>query len=103
MLSMLLEHPARIELVQPAWEASVLPLNYGCVLINYITVTYIKKIHFLKWTNILFGGPDRDRTGYLFHAMEALSQVSYRPKDKDNFIEMIPKGQHFINKKTPHL
>ena len=26
-----------------------------------------------------FGGPDRDRTGYLRHAMAALYQVSYGP------------------------
>lgn len=26
-----MEHPAGIELVQTAWEAIVLPLNYGCI------------------------------------------------------------------------
>ena len=29
--------------------------------------------------NCLFGGSEGDRTLYLLHAMEALSQVSYRP------------------------
>jgi hypothetical protein len=28
-----------------------------------------------------FSGPGRDRTGYLLHAMQALSQVSYEPSD----------------------
>ena len=32
---------------------------------------------------ILSGGSDEDRTRYLLHAMEALSQVSYRPAAKD--------------------
>ena len=27
----------------------------------------------------LIGGPDRDRTGDLFHAMEARSQLRHRP------------------------
>jgi hypothetical protein len=27
----------------------------------------------------LFGGPDRDRTDDLFHAMEARSQLRHRP------------------------
>jgi hypothetical protein len=30
----------------------------------------------------LFGGPDRDRTDDLFHAMEARSQLRHRPTDK---------------------
>lgn len=31
--SLIMEHPAGIEPVYLAWEASVLPLNYGCVRI----------------------------------------------------------------------
>lgn len=35
----------------------------------------------------LFGGPDRDRTDDLFHAMEARSQLRHRPTlGKDFFI-----------------
>ena len=34
-----------------------------------------------------FGGPDRDRTGDLFHAMEARSQLRHRPtKGRTSFI-----------------
>ena len=34
----------------------------------------------------LIGGPDRDRTGDLFHAMEARSQLRHRPTlRKDSF------------------
>ena len=33
-----------------------------------------------------FGGSDEDRTRYLLHAMEALSQVSYGPDSKINYI-----------------
>ena len=31
----------------------------------------------------LFGGPDRDRTDDLFHAMEARSQLRHRPTFQD--------------------
>ena len=35
----------------------------------------------------LIGGPDRDRTGDLFHAMEARSQLRHRPtKGRTSFI-----------------
>ena len=35
----------------------------------------------------LIGGPDRDRTGDLFHAMEARSQLRHRPtKEGTSFI-----------------
>jgi hypothetical protein len=35
----------------------------------------------------LFGGPDRDRTDDLFHAMEARSQLRHRPtKGRTSFI-----------------
>ena len=33
----------------------------------------------LSAREVLFGGPDRDRTGCLVHAMDALYQVSYGP------------------------
>ena len=33
--------------------------------------------------NFSSGGSDEDRTRYLLHAMEAPSQVSYRPAAKD--------------------
>ena len=32
-----------------------------------------------NWATQRHGGPDRDRTGYLLNANQALSQVSYRP------------------------
>ena len=32
-----------------------------------------------EYLNFNKSGPDRDRTDYLFHAMEALHQLSYRP------------------------
>ena len=32
-------------------------------------------------TEVTGSGPDRARTDYLFHAMEALSQMSYRPRE----------------------
>ena len=31
------------------------------------------------WKNYKFGGPGRDRTDDLFHAMEARSQLRHRP------------------------
>ena len=31
------------------------------------------------WVACIYGGSDEDRTRYLLHAMEALSQVSYGP------------------------
>ena len=37
-------------------------------------------------TSAKYGGPDRDRTGYLFNAIEALYQVSYRPKNCTQFL-----------------
>src|SRR3990167_9126834 len=38
-----------------------------------------KSLRFLNSDNVSFGGPYRDRTGHLFHAMEALYQMSYGP------------------------
>ena len=32
-----------------------------------------------EWVECIYGGSDEDRTRYLLHAMEALSQVSYGP------------------------
>ena len=34
----------------------------------------------------VFGGPDRDRTDDLFHAMEARSQLRHRPTLAGSFI-----------------
>jgi hypothetical protein len=34
----------------------------------------------------LFGGPDRDRTDDLFHAMEARSQLRHRPTLRKDFL-----------------
>ena len=44
----------------------------------------LEAIHYLNPTNnyrvaCIYGGSDEDRTRYLLHAMEALSQVSYGP------------------------
>jgi hypothetical protein len=33
----------------------------------------------------MIGGPDRDRTGDLFHAMEARSQLRHRPTLRKDF------------------
>ena len=38
--SSLMEHMTGIEPAYPAWEASVLPLNYMCVLSSNITAIY---------------------------------------------------------------
>ena len=38
-----------------------------------------KKSRLIQDLFVLFGGSDEDRTRYLLHAMEALSQVSYGP------------------------
>ena len=37
------------------------------------------------------GGSDEDRTRYLLHAMEALSQVSYRPVSVIYLIKILKK------------
>ena len=34
----------------------------------------------------IIGGPDRDRTDDLFHAMEARSQLRHRPTLRKNFL-----------------
>ncbi len=38
-----------------------------------------KSLCFWIWVVGIYGGSEGDRTLYLLHAMEALSQVSYRP------------------------
>ena len=38
------------------------------------------------WRSVSFGGPDRDRTGYLRHAMAALYQVSYGPQGETSML-----------------
>ena len=45
----------------------------------------------------LFGGPDRDRTDDLFHAMEARSQLRHRPtlRGCNFFIVYVPAD--FVN------
>ena len=48
-------------------------------ILNCATV-FINKILIAQDLIRLFGGSDEDRTRYLLHAMEALSQVSYRPR-----------------------
>ena len=44
-----------------------------------IALLYLQKLYEDK---LIDGGPEGTRTLYLFHAMEALSQVSYRPSEK---------------------
>jgi hypothetical protein len=39
----------------------------------------------LMWRGLI-GGPDRDRTDDLFHAMEARSQLRHRPTLRKDFI-----------------
>src|ERR1700745_1325446 len=39
------------------------------------------------------GGPDRDRTDDLFHAMEARSQLRHRPTMEDNFTIVFASGR----------
>ena len=46
-------------------------LSFATYLLNKKTVQ--------STVNLTSGGSDEDRTRYLLHAMEALSQVSYRP------------------------
>ena len=38
-----------------------------------------------EWVECIYGGSDEDRTRYLLHAMEALSQVSYGPITAPNY------------------
>jgi hypothetical protein len=46
----------------------------------------------------LFGGPDRDRTDDLFHAMEARSQLRHRPTCcKDATLLLSPLGSDSSN------
>ena len=45
-----------------------------------------------KRGNIKNGGPDKDRTCDLLHAMQALSQLSYRP-----FLLLIYYNSFFVN------
>ena len=40
----------------------------------------------------LFGGPDRDRTDDLFHAMEARSQLRHRPTPREGLIYSLGCG-----------
>ena len=60
---------------------------YGFYLSLFLFNKYRKNPPFLdiilsrKWGTIHFGGSDEDRTRYLLHAMEALSQVSYGPSE----------------------
>jgi hypothetical protein len=37
----------------------------------------------------MIGGPDRDRTGDLFHAMEARSQLRHRPTKGRTYIILL--------------
>ena len=46
-----------------------------------------------NWGSGHFGGSDEDRTRYLLHAMEALSQVSYRP----DCLNIIDKNEYLCN------
>lgn len=41
-----------------------------------------------------FGGPDRDRTDDLFHAMEARSQLRHRPTRED--VSIVRYGEAFV-------
>ncbi len=41
---------------------------------------------------MLFGGGKRDRTADLLHAMQALSQLSYTPKQLNLLIRLRHKG-----------
>ena len=40
----------------------------------------------------IIGGPDRDRTDDLFHAMEARSQLRHRPTLKEGLLSFSPTG-----------
>ena len=46
----------------------------------------------------IFGGPDRDRTDDLFHAMEARSQLRHRPTCcRDATLLLSPLGRNSSN------
>ena len=46
----------------------------------------------------MIGGPDRDRTGDLFHAMEARSQLRHRPTFlRDATLLLCPLGSNSSN------
>jgi hypothetical protein len=45
----------------------------------------------------LFGGPDRDRTDDLFHAMEARSQLRHRPTLRRGAVPILPGCTRFVN------
>ena len=54
----------------------------GCYWLGKEKKILFSGLSLLQFPNREFhasGGSDEDRTRYLFHAMEALSQVSYRP------------------------
>ena len=44
----------------------------------------------------IFGGPDRDRTDDLFHAMEARSQLRHRPTLRGCNCPIVSAGAGFV-------
>ena len=42
---------------------------------------------------MFFGGPGRDRTGYLCNAIATLSQMSYKPVVRDNRFELLTSNE----------
>ena len=47
----------------------------------------------------IFGGPDRDRTDDLFHAMEARSQLRHRPTLRGATLLLSPLGLDSSNRR----
>ena len=48
----------------------------------------------------IFGGPDRDRTDDLFHAMEARSQLRHRPTCcRDATLLLSPQRAEFVKRR----
>ena len=50
----------------------------------------------------LIGGPDRDRTDDLFHAMEARSQLRHRPTLRGCNFSIIYVGRDLVNCAAAH-
>jgi hypothetical protein len=53
------------------------------------------KLQILKYLR-LYGGPDRDRTDDLFHAMEARSQLRHRPTKEGTNSPIVSAGVRFV-------
>ncbi len=53
--------------------------DFSGLLLLVFTLFSPKSLCFWTWVAGNYGGSEGDRTLYLLHAMEALSQVSYRP------------------------